>query len=52
MEERKVTVKFEFDNELIAAVLIFCIFASCWLFVGEPDLMDAIISFLMKGWPK
>ena len=36
----------DFDFELIPTIIIICIFISIWLFIGEPDIHDAIIEYL------
>ena len=30
------------------AILVFCLFATFWLTVGDPDIIDAVIHYLMR----
>lgn len=38
----------EFETDYAASTMIFCIFMSVWLCVGETDILDAIKFWLMK----
>jgi hypothetical protein len=42
------TNKFKINVNSRDGALIFCCFATFWLTIGTPDIIDAIIEFLMK----
>ena len=41
-------MKIDLDGAFAGAIFIICVFVSFWLFLGEPDIQDAIIEWLKK----
>jgi len=46
MSEEKYIIKA--DGDTGESAFIFCCFATFWLTIEDPDIIDAIIHFLMK----
>ena len=46
MDQEKILVKF--DSFAGESALVFCCFATSLLTIGDPDIIDAIIFYLMK----
>jgi len=37
------------NTDFTEAALVVCVFVTIWLCAGDPDLLDALASFLLRG---